>query len=54
MYTVLKKFQDVNRIIMKHGNRKLGDQVMIDPVILLKQAEYERDCGNWKEAADLF
>lgn len=23
-------------------------------MILIKQAEYERDSGNWKEAADLF
>ena len=38
----------------KHGQRKIGDQPVLDPVILIKQAEYERDCGNWKEAADLF
>ena len=40
--------------MLKHGSKKLGDTPMLDPVILIKQAEYERECGNWKEAADLF
>ena len=54
MYTTLRKFPDVNRIMLKHGNKKIGDMQTIDPVILIKQAEYERDCGHWKEAADLY
>jgi hypothetical protein len=52
MYITLRKFPDVNRIMLKHGN-KVGTNVL-DPVILVKQAEYARDCGNWKEAADLY
>ena len=27
---------------------------MLDPQILIKQAEFERDSDNWKEAADLY
>lgn len=54
LYTSLKKFTEANDLIRKHGNKKRGDQVLLDPVILIKQAEYERDSGNWKEASDLF
>lgn len=54
MYTTLRKFPDVNRIMLKHGQKKMGDIPVLDPVILIKQAEYERDCGHWKEAADLY
>jgi intraflagellar transport protein 122 len=27
---------------------------LLDPIVLIKQAEYERDSGNWKEAAALY
>ncbi len=57
MYTTLRKFPDVNRIMLKHGAKKqggVGEMPVLDPVILIKQAEYERDCGHWKEAADLY
>lgn len=36
MYTTLKKFSEVNRIMLKHGSKKLGDTPMLDPVILIK------------------
>jgi intraflagellar transport protein 122 len=47
LYTTLKKFTEANELIKKHGNKS-------DPVILMKQAEYLRDTGQWKEAAELF
>ena len=53
MYTSLKKFNEANELIKKHGS-KGGGNALLDPVILVKQAEFERDSGNWKEAASLF
>lgn len=53
IYTSLKKFNEANELIRKHGKNK-GDGSLLDPIILIKQAEYERDSGNWKEAADLY
>ena len=49
----MKKFNEANDLIKKHGSKK-ADGKFLDPNILLKQAEYERDNGNWKEAANLF
>jgi intraflagellar transport protein 122 len=54
LYTNLKKFNEANELVKKHGNKKPGEGPLLDPVILIKQAEYERDSGNWKEAAQLF
>lgn len=54
LYTTLKKFSEANALLSKHSNRKPGDGSALDPVILIKAAEFERDSGNWKEAADLF
>ena len=54
MYTTLKKFNDANVLLQKAGGRKIGDGPILDPVILIKAAEFERDSGNWKEAADLY
>lgn len=54
LYTSLKKFNEANELIRKHGGKRHGDGPLLDPVILIKQAEYERDSGNWKEAAGLF
>jgi len=54
LYTSLKKFNEANELIRKHGGKRHGDGPLLDPVILIKQAEYERDSGNWKEAANLF
>jgi len=53
LLTSLKKFNEANDLIRKHGNKK-GDGPLLDPVILIKQAEFERDSGNWKEAAGLY
>jgi hypothetical protein len=53
LLTQLKKFQEANDLIKKHG-KKGGDQALLDPLILIKQAEFERDSDNWKEAADLY
>jgi hypothetical protein len=54
MYTSLKKFNEANELIKKHGKNRDGGNQLLDPVILIKQAEFERDSGNWKEAASLF
>jgi len=54
IYTSLKKFGDANELIRKHGKNRQGDGPYLDPIILIKQAEYERDSGKWKEAADLY
>ena len=54
IYTSLKKFTEANELIRKHGKNRNGDGPLLDPVILIKQAEFERDSGNWKEAADLY
>lgn len=54
IYTSLKKFTEAKELIRKHGKGKQGDQPFLNPQILIKQAEYERDSGNWKEAADLY
>ena len=40
--------------IRKHGKGAQGDKPFLNPQILIKQAEFERDSGNWKEAADLY
>lgn len=53
LLTSLKKFNEANELIRKHGNKK-GDGPLLDPIVLIKQAEYERDSGNWKEAAALY
>ena len=53
LLTSLKKFNEANELIKKHGGKK-GDGPLLDPYILIKQAEFERDSGNWKEAATLF
>ena len=53
LLTSMKKFNDANELIKKHG-KKGGDGPALDPTILLKQAEYEKDSGNWKESAHLF
>ena len=47
LYTTLKQFKEANDLIKKHGNKS-------DPLLLIKQAEYLRDTGQWKEAAELF
>lgn len=54
VYTTLKKFNEANELIRKYGKNKPGEGPMLDPQILIKQAEFERDSGNWKEAASLF
>lgn len=54
LFTQLKKFQDANDLIKKHGKNRGGDGPLLDPQILIKQAEFERDSDNWKEAADLY
>ena len=53
LLTSMKKFNEANDLIKKHGGKK-GEGPALDPSILIKQAEYERDSGNWKEAANLF
>jgi hypothetical protein len=53
LLTSLKKFNEANELIKKHGGKK-GDGPALDPAILIKQAEFERDSGNWKEAASLY
>ena len=53
LLTSMKKFNEANELIKKHG-KKGGDGPALDPTILLKQAEYEKDSGNWKESAHLF
>jgi len=54
IYTSLKKFAEAKELIRKHGKNRQGDQPYLNPQILIKQAEFERDSGNWKEAADLY
>lgn len=54
IYISLKKFSEANELIRKHGKNRGDGGPLLDPVILIKQAEYERDSGKWKEAADLF
>ena len=54
LYTNLKKFNEANELIRKYGKGKGVDGPLLDPIILIKQANFERDSGNWKEAADLF
>ena len=54
LYTQLKKFSEANELIRKHGKGRAGDGPLLDPAILIKQAEFERDSDNWKEAADLY
>lgn len=47
----MKKFNEANELMKKHGKGKAGEGTALDPSILIKQAEFERDSGNWKEAA---
>ena len=54
IYTSLKKFTEAKELIRKHGKGKQGDTPFLNPQILIKQAEFERDSNNWKEAADLY
>lgn len=55
MYTTLKKFTEANATLQKAGGKgRLGDGPVLDPVILIKAAEFEKESGNWKEAADLY
>lgn len=54
LLTQLKKFQEANDLIKKHGKKGGDQQTFLDPIILIKQAEFERDSDNWKEAADLY
>lgn len=54
LYTNLKKFTEANELIRKHGKGRNGEGPLLDPAILIKQAEFERDSDNWKEAADLY
>jgi len=54
MYTSLKKFNEANELIKKHGKKGEGGNLLMDPAILCKQAEFEKDSGNWKEAAALY
>jgi intraflagellar transport protein 122 len=50
----MKKFNEANELMKKHGKSKSGEGAALDPSILIKQAEFERDSGNWKEAATLY
>ena len=54
IFTSLKKFTEAKELIRKHGKNRSGDTPFLNPQILIKQAEFERDSGNWKEAADLY
>ena len=54
IYTTLKKFTEAKDLIRKHGKNRAGDQPYLNPQILIKQAEFERDSGNFREAADLY
>jgi len=54
LLTSMKKFNEANELIKKHSGKKPGEGPLLDPTILIKQAEFERDSGNWKEAASLF
>ena len=49
-----KKFTEAKELIRKHGKNRQGNEPYLNPQILIKQAEFERDSGNWKEAADLY
>jgi hypothetical protein len=53
LLTSLKKFNEANDLLKKHGKKGV-DGPVLDPTILIKQAEYEKDSGNWKESANLF
>jgi len=54
LLTSMKKFNEANELIKKHGSKKGEGGGQLDPTILIKQAEFERDSGNWKEAASLY
>ena len=54
IFIQLKKFAEANDLIRKHGKNRGDGAPLLDPIILIKQAEYERDSGKWKEAADLY
>lgn len=54
IYTSLKKFTEAKELIRKHGKGRNGSEPYLNPQILIKQAEFERDSGNWKESADLY
>jgi intraflagellar transport protein 122 len=53
LLTSMKKFNEANELLRKHSG-KAGGGALLDPSILIKQAEFERDSGNWKEAAGLY
>lgn len=53
LLTSMKKFNEANELLRKHSGKK-GEGALLDPSILIKQAEFERDSGNWKEAASLY
>lgn len=52
LLTSMKKFNEANELLKKIG--KPGESLLLDPAILVKQAEFEHDSGNWKEAASLY
>lgn len=55
LLTQLKKFNEAQELSKKHANKKGSDGgALLDPSILIKQAEFEKDSGNWKEAASLY
>ena len=54
IYIQMKKFNEANELIRKHGKNRGDGAPLLDPIILIKQAEFERDSGKWKEAADLY
>ena len=53
IYTSLKKFAEAKELIRKHGKNRQGEPYL-NPQILIKQAEFERDSSNFREAADLY
>jgi hypothetical protein len=36
LYTALKKFQEANDLIRKHGKSRPGEGPLLDPLILIK------------------
>jgi tetratricopeptide (TPR) repeat protein len=55
LLTQLKKFGEAQELSKKHANKKgMDGGTLLDPSILIKQAEFEKDSGNWKESASLY
>ena len=54
LYINLKKFTKENELIRKHGKGRNDEGPLLDPAILIKQAEFERGIDNLKENADLY